>query len=123
MAITSGEGARVVFDPVAGPFLEKLAAAAAPGATIFEYGALAPAPTPFPLFLALAKGLTVRGYTLFEIVRDAQKLARGKQFVYTGLQSGKLKPVIDRTFTLDAIAEAHRYMESNRQKGKIVVTT
>jgi NADPH:quinone reductase-like Zn-dependent oxidoreductase len=123
MAITSGEGARVVFDPVAGPFLEKLAAAAAPGATIFEYGALAPAATPFPLFLALAKGLTVRGYTLFEIVRDVQKLARGKQFVYTGLQSGKLKPVIDRTFTLDAIAEAHRYMESNRQKGKIVVTT
>jgi len=122
MAITSGAGASIVFDPVAGPLLEMLAAAAAPRATIFEYGALAPAPTPFPLFTALAKGLTVRGYTLFEIVKDPEMLARGKRFIHESLQSGKLKPLIDRTFTLDAIAEAHRYMESNRQKGKIVVT-
>ncbi len=41
---------------------------------------------------------------------------------YEGLQSGALKPIIDRTFTLDDIADAHRYMESNQQKGKIVVT-
>ena len=122
MAITSGAGASIVFDPVAGPLLEMLAAAAAPRATIFEYGALAPAPTPFPLFTALAKGLTVRGYTLFEIVKDPEMLARGKRFIHESLQSGKLKPLIDRTFTLDAIAEAHRYMESNQQKGKIVVT-
>ena len=122
MEITSGTGARILFDPVAGPFLELLAATAAPGAIIFEYGALAPATTIFPLFTALAKGLTVRGYTLFEIVKDAGKLARGKQYIHDAIQSGKLKPVIDRTFPLDAIVEAHRYMESNRQKGKIVVT-
>jgi NADPH:quinone reductase-like Zn-dependent oxidoreductase len=30
--------------------------------------------------------------------------------------------VIDRTFKLEEIADAHRYMESNRQKGKIVVS-
>jgi NADPH:quinone reductase-like Zn-dependent oxidoreductase len=122
MAVTSSTGASVVFDPVAGPMLEMLAAAAAPGATIFEYGALAPAPTPFPLFAALAKGLTIRGYTLFEVVKDAEKLARGKRYIRDALQSGTLKPVIDRIFSLDAIVEAHRYMESNRQKGKIVVT-
>ena len=44
------------------------------------------------------------------------------RYVYDGLQSGALKPIIDRTFPLDAIAEAHQYMESNQQKGKIVVT-
>ncbi len=122
MAITSGKGAKIIFDAVAGSFLEKLADAAASGAIIFEYGALSPAPTPFPLFTALAKGLTVRGYTLFEIVKDPEKLARGKRYVYNGLLSGTLKPVIDRTFPLEAIADAHRYMESNQQKGKIVVT-
>ncbi len=122
MGITSGKGARLIFDPIAGPLLGKLAEAAAPGAIIFEYGALSPAPTPFPLFPALAKGLTVRGYTLFEIVRDPEKLAHGKQYIYDGLQSGALQPIIDRTFPLKAIAEAHRYMESNQQKGKIVVT-
>ena len=122
MTITSGKGAGVIFDAVAGPLLEKLADAAASGAIIFEYGALSPEPTIFPLFSSLKKGLTVRGYTLFEITGDAEKLARGKQYVYDSLQSGALKPIIDRTFPLDAIAEAHQYMESNQQKGKIVVT-
>ncbi|MBC8017733.1 MAG: zinc-dependent alcohol dehydrogenase family protein [Verrucomicrobia bacterium] len=122
MAFTSGKGVNMVFDPVAGPLLETLAGAAAPGATIFEYGALSPAPTTFPLFSALSKGLTVRGYTLFEIVRNPGRLARGKQFIYNELESGALKPVIDRTFPLESIVEAHRYMESNQQKGKIVIT-
>ena len=53
MSLTAGKGVRVVFDPVAGPLLEQLAAVAAPGGIIFEYGALAPHPTPFPLFPAL----------------------------------------------------------------------
>ncbi len=120
--ITNGKGARLVFDPIGGPFLEKLAEAAAPGATIFEYGALSPEPTPFPLFPSLAKGLSVRGYTLFEIVKNPETLARGKQYIYHGLGSGVLHPIIDRTFPLKAIADAHRYMESNQQRGKIVVT-
>lgn len=120
--ITAGKGARVIFDPVAGPFLEKLAKAAAPGGTIFEYGALSMAPTPFPLFDALGKGLSIRGYTLFEISGNPQKLARAKRFVFDGLKSGTLKPIIARTFPLDKIVNAHRYMESNEQVGKIVVT-
>jgi len=122
MASTSGKGADLIFDPVGGPLLETLAGAAASGATIFEYGALSPAPTIFPLFTALKKGLLVRGYTLFEIVNDADRLARAKQYIYDGLESSALSPFIDRTFPLDAIADAHRYMESNQQKGKIVVT-
>ncbi len=64
----------------------------------------------------------VKGYTLFEIVQDAEKLTGGKDYIFDGLKSGDLKPVIDRTFPLDAIADAHRYMESNQQQGKIVVT-
>jgi NADPH:quinone reductase-like Zn-dependent oxidoreductase len=120
--ITGGKGATIVFDPVAGPFLEKLAGAAAERAVIFQYGALSMAPTPFPLFEAIGKGLTVRGYTLFEIVADPEKMARGKKFIYDGLASGALKPIIARTFPLAEIVQAHRFMESNQQMGKIVVT-
>lgn len=36
--------------------------------------------------------------------------------------AGALKPLIDRTFAFDDIAEAHRYMEAGAQVGKIVVT-
>jgi NADPH:quinone reductase-like Zn-dependent oxidoreductase len=122
MSLTSGKGVRVVFDPIAGPLLIKLAEVTASGGIIFEYGALSPKPTPFPLFPALAKGLTVRGYLLFEISKNPESLTRGKDYIYQGLESGSLKPVIDRTFPLEEIVEAHRYMESNQQKGKIVVT-
>jgi len=120
--ITADKGARLIFDAVAGPFLEKLAKAAMPGGTIFEYGALSLAPTPFPLPVALSKGLTVRGYTVFEITNQPEKLRQGKAFVYDGLKSGDLKPIIARTFQLEDIVAAHRYMESNQQVGKIVVT-
>lgn len=122
MALSDGHGADLIFDPVAGVLLEALAAAAAPAATLFEYGALGTGLTPFPLFPALAKGLSVRGYTLFEIVQNPARLERGKQYIYAGLESGVLQPVIDRTFPFEAMVDAHRYMESNQQRGKIVVT-
>ncbi len=121
-ALTSGKGCRLVFDPIAGPILEKLAEGTAQEGIIFEYGALSPDPTPFPLFTSLAKALTVRGYTLFEIAKDPERLARGKQHIYQELEAGRLKPIIDRTFPFEKIVDAHRYMESNQQKGKIVVT-
>jgi NADPH:quinone reductase-like Zn-dependent oxidoreductase len=74
------------------------------------------------LFIALQKNLTVRGYTLFSIVQHPDRLERSKRWVYDGLAHGKLKPVIARTFGLNQIVEAHRYMELNQHIGKIVVT-
>ncbi|MBD2022142.1 zinc-binding dehydrogenase, partial [Leptolyngbya sp. FACHB-36] len=123
MEITKGHGADLIFDAVAGSFLETLAAAAAPGATIFVYGALdETAATSFPLFAALQKGLKVQGYALFEITTNPAKLDRAKEYIYDGLKSGALDPILDRVFSLDRIVEAHQYMESNQQNGKITVT-
>jgi NADPH:quinone reductase len=120
--ITDGKGFAVAFDPVAGPGLETLAKAAGQGATIMEYGALDPEPTPYPLFPAISKGLIIRGYTLFEINRDPERSARARKFVTEKLADGTFKPIIAKTFKLAEIVEAHRYMESNEQIGKIVVT-
>ena len=120
--ITAGKGARIIFDPVGGPGLNQLAEAAAQDGIIFLYGALSTEPTPLPLLPVLGKRLTIRGYVLFELTTDPARLERGKRFILNGLEQGKLNPVIARTFTLDQIVEAHRYMESNQQIGKIVVT-
>ena len=119
--ITSGKGARIIFDPIGGKILESLAAATAPRGIIFEYGVLASEPTPYPLFTALAKGLTIRAYTLFELTRDPV-FPVAKQYVFDHLASGAFRPVIAKTFRFAEIVEAHRYMESNAQLGKIVVT-
>ena len=122
MRLTGGRGARVVFDPVGGPTVARLAAATSDHGILFQYGALSPEPTPLPLFDVLSKSLTIRGYVLFEITSNPARLEQGKQFVINGLAAGKLKPVIAKTFPLANIVDAHRYLESNQQIGKIVVT-
>jgi NADPH:quinone reductase-like Zn-dependent oxidoreductase len=121
-ALTDNKGARVVFDPVSGPTLAKLAEATAPSGIIFQYGTLSTEPAPFPLFTALAKQLTIRGYTLFEISTNPERFARATQFILKGLTDGKLKPTVAKTFPFEQVSEAHRYMESNQQIGKIVIT-
>lgn len=120
--ITHGKGVQIVFDPVAGPMLETLAAVTAQHGIIFQYGALSTEPTPFPLFSVLAKGITVRGYTLFEFTSNPEALTTARNEIYGWLESAQLKPVVAKTFSLDNIVQAHQYMEANKQFGKIVVT-
>lgn len=120
--IAGSNGIRVVFDAVGGPAFEPLTAAMSPGGILIEYGGLSPAPTPFPLGNVLSKSLTLRGYLVHEIICDPARLARAKAFILDGLSDGSLKPIIARTFRFDEIVEAHRFLESNNQFGKIVVT-
>jgi NADPH:quinone reductase-like Zn-dependent oxidoreductase len=120
--ITNGKGARIVLDPVGGKTVEKLAQAMSPGGTLFIYGGLSGEPTIFPLAPAMLKGLSIRGYVVFEILADKDRREQAKAFITRGLEAGVLKPVIAKTFPFDKIVEAHRYLESNAQFGKIVVT-
>jgi NADPH:quinone reductase-like Zn-dependent oxidoreductase len=120
--ITAGKGARIIFDPVAGPFLETLVGAAARGGVIFEYGLLSGEPTPFPVGPAIVNWLTVQGYSLMEITTSPDKLLAAKKYVYDRLQDGRFHPKIAKTFPFTQIVEAYRYLESNVQVGKIVVS-
>ena len=119
--ISGGKGARVIFDPIAGAGIEQLASVAAQGGTIYEYGALSGEPTPFPLFTALSKALSVRGYTLFDVVAIPDVRRQAEAYIFDKLKSGQFKPHIAKTFPLSQIVEAHRYMEANEQIGKIIV--
>lgn len=120
--IAGPQGVRVVLDAIGGPIFEPLTAAMSKGGILIEYGGLSPEPTPFPLAAVLGKTLTLRGYLVHEITGDPEKLENAKAFILEGLETGALKPIIDRTFAFDQIVEAHRYLESNEQFGKIVVT-
>jgi NADPH:quinone reductase len=121
--ITADKGVDLAFDPVAGPELEQVARCMRSEGTVFVYGALSPDPTPFPLFAAIGNNIVFRGYNMFSIVQDPARFEPAKKSLLEHLAAGTLKPVIARTFKLDQIVEAHRYMESNDQIGKIVVTT
>lgn len=126
MQISNGVGAKIIFDAVAGPGILDLAKATARDGLIMVYGTLAPEPTPFPVFESWGQGaqgkpFRLMGYTMFSITGDSDTLALAKHYVYEKLQSGHLKPRVDRVFPLAQIADAHRYMEKGQQVGKIVV--
>jgi len=73
-----------------------LAAAAAPSGLILDYGIMADEPTLYPLHIALSKNLTIKAYTLFEVVANPDEFPdeflRAKQYVFDHLVNGHFKP-------------------------------
>jgi len=120
--ITGGKGARIIFDPVGGPYVEQLALAAAEDGIIFIYGGLSGKPTPYPHWPAALKSLSIRGWVALSIWNRPERFVRNRDLILQGLASGQLRPVIAKTLPLAEIVAAHRYLESNQQVGKIVVT-
>jgi NADPH:quinone reductase-like Zn-dependent oxidoreductase len=85
-----------------------------------EIVTLIPTWTVKPLY---AKRMTVRGFHLFEVTDDPSRRQAAIDFVFTGLKSGDLKPVIAKMFPLaQIVVESHRHLQSKQQIGKIVVT-
>jgi len=119
--ITNGKGIDLIFDPIGGPLLSQLADVSANSGRIIEYGALDANPSPYPLFTALAKGLIIQGYTIFKMTQNKDRLEDAKKFLLKFFQQEQIQPVIDKVFTFDQVQQAHEYMESNRQMGKIVI--
>ncbi len=122
MRITGGKGARTAFDPVGGPFVEKLCSALAEEGILFIYGSLSNQPTPYPHWTVALKGLEHPWLGVLRHFKQAGALPARARHHPGGPAAGHLKPVIAKTFTLDQIADAHAYLESNQQIGKIVVT-
>ena len=119
--ITGGKGARMAFDPVGGPEVGNILRSLSFLGIFFQYGALETADISVPVMELLGKDLTIRGYQLFEITQDEARLDKAKAFITDGLENGSLRPIVGKVFQFEEIVEAHRYMESNSQVGKIVV--
>ncbi|BDT57049.1 alcohol dehydrogenase [Massilia varians] len=116
------DGLQCVFDAVGGPQVAVLADAMARRGTIVVHGALSPEPTPFPLKLALKRSLSLRGFVYTEVTEDPDALQRARAFIKLGIETGFLRPHIDKVFPLRDVVAAHEYLESNQQFGKIVMT-
>lgn len=120
---THGAGMDVVLDLVGGPYLPASIGAAAPRGRILLVGTMAGREAPFPLGIVLGKRLTIIGTVLRARPLEERILAT-RAFaaqVVPLLERGTVRPVVDRVFPLAAIAEAHRYLESNATFGKVVI--
>ena len=70
----------------------------------------------------MGEGLSIRGYTLMEVTHNPEKLAAAKKYVCDGLADGRFHPKIAKIFPFARTVEAYKYLESNAQVGKVVIT-
>ena len=128
--VTNGRGVDVIYDAVAGKGVEAFGSLIASRGVIVIYGMLGGTRMDFPLLPLFAKGASLHFYRVFDFMGlqswglspNVAAVERALGFLLPRLTNGSLKPVISRTFPIENIIEAHRYMESNQQIGKIVVT-
>lgn len=136
--ITGGRGVDVVLDPIGGSSFGESYSLLAPLGRLVMFGASSIAPARARSLLTIAKTLwnmpRFKPFSLMNRNRgvfglnaghlwDARdQLAPIMQTLLHEFESGRLKPVIARTFPLAGVAEAHQYLQSRQNIGKVVLT-
>lgn len=122
---TGGRGVDVVLDVIGGEYLERNIDSVRTQGRIVQVGVMGDGTASFPLGKLLPKRAALIG-TVLRARPIEQKIEITQRFAAEMLplfDTGALRPVIDARYPLDAIADAHTYMESNANVGKIVVDT
>ena len=121
--LTAGRGADVVLDVVGGENLNKNLAALRTCGTVVQVGLLGGGEANVSLRRLMSKRARLVG-TVLRARPLEEKIALSRRFadeVLPLFETGRLRPVIDRRFSIHDVAEAHRYMESNANFGKIML--
>ncbi|MBK9125858.1 MAG: NAD(P)-dependent alcohol dehydrogenase [Chloroflexi bacterium] len=73
---------------------------------------------------ALAKRALKHGGTYLNVLTDSDGPERLEELdaIVDLVEAGAVRPVIDRCYPLEQIVEAHRYVDTGRKKGNVVIT-
>ena len=123
-AATEGKGVNVILDMVAGEYVDRNFEAAAMDGRIVQIAVQGGPKATVNISRLMVKRLTHTGSTLrARPVPEKAAIARAiEAHVVPLLESGRVKPLIFRTFPLVDAAGAHALMESSTHVGKIVLT-
>ncbi len=119
---TGGIGARVVLDPVGGPYSEAALRGLARGGTFVTLGYASGDIPSIPLNLVLLKGITVRGMEIRTFYSDyPDEAIRDTAELQQMLADGSVRPYIGARFPLREAASAVRHVADRKALGKIVI--
>ncbi len=120
---TNDQGVDLIQDPIGASYWDRNVHCLKEKGRLVLYGLMGGVKQEINMGILLAKRLTVMG-TVMRSRPFSEKLDLIKRFQEQWLPllaSGAIHPVIDSTFPLREAAEAHRYMEENKNVGKIVL--
>jgi NADPH:quinone reductase-like Zn-dependent oxidoreductase len=136
--LTGGRGVDLVIDAVGGASFAKSFRSLAPMGRLFMFGVSSFAPGKRRSVLAALGGLLrmpkfrpiglmndnrgVFGVNLGHLWDEAPALRRMLGEVLSHVPSGKISPVVDRSFPFAAAHEAHSYLQDRKNFGKVVLT-
>jgi len=120
---TADRGVDVVLDLVGAAYLDANLKALASNGRMILVGTTSGSQSALNFGAVMSKRLTIKG-TVLRARSVEEKATATRLFakhVVPLLAEGTVKPVVDRTYALDQIREAHQRMESNESFGKIVL--
>jgi len=119
---TGKTGARVVVDPVGGPYSEPALRALGRGGTFVTLGYAAGEIPAIPLNLVLLKGITVRGMEIRTFFADyPEQAVRDVAELQQMFAEGRVRPYIGARYPLAGAPAAIRAVADRRALGKIVI--
>ena len=118
-----GKGVDVILDMVGGDYIAKNIKSLAPDGRLVQIAFLQGSKADINFMSVMLKRLTLTGSTLRpqSIERKGEIAAALIENVWPLISSGKIKPVIYKTFALNQVAEGHALMESSQHIGKIML--
>jgi NADPH:quinone reductase-like Zn-dependent oxidoreductase len=136
--LTAGRGADVVLDPIGGRSFRISYQLLAPLGRLVVYGAsrlasgerrslwrLARTLLEMPAFRPLSlmnDNRAVFGLNVGHLWSETDRLRSAMDVLLAELAAGRIHPVIAATFPLDGAADAHRYVQSRANIGKVILT-
>jgi NADPH:quinone reductase-like Zn-dependent oxidoreductase len=119
---TGGSGCRLIYDPIGGPFIETLGNCVAVGGIILVYGIQSGEMTPVPVS-GFLKAVKIMPYAMPTIFMNPVTRGQAMAYINERLAADAFRPVIDKTFKLDDVVEAFKYLAGNSLRGKVVLET
>jgi putative PIG3 family NAD(P)H quinone oxidoreductase len=122
--LTNGEGVDLILDMVGGSYIEKNIQSLKVEGRLVQIAFLQGSRVTIDMMPVMVKRLTITGSTLRPRTVEQKHLIAQALYreIWPHLESGKVKPVIHRTFPLSEAAKAHHLMESSKHVGKIILT-